>query len=141
MRGIEIEKIYAKCLANKKNYECYMSSISGSKAEERTGTFLPNEYAYIIDFIVADKGIDKSKIIKIETADIGNLKLKPDVYVEINLSDGSSHEVGISIKSTDESTVSFHEKRLGILFLLWAYRKKRLKMPCWHSRQRKRLEN
>lgn len=111
VRGIEIEKIYAKCLANRKNYECYMNSISGSKAEERTGTFLPNEYAYIIDFIVADKRIDKSKIIKIETADIGNLKLKPDVYVKINLSDGTSHEVGISIKSTDESTVSFHEKK------------------------------
>lgn len=111
VRGIEVEKIYAKCLSSRKNYESYMRGILGSKAEEKKGTFLPNEYALIMDYIITDKCIDKSKIVKIDTDDIGGLKLKPDVYVKIHLSDDTEYEIGISIKSTDEGTVSFHEKK------------------------------
>ncbi len=111
LRGVEIEKIYARCLSNQKNFDCYIRNKSGSKSEETKGTFLPNEYAAIMDYILKDKRIPKSKVKSVETDDIGSLKLKPDVYVRIFLIDGREIKSGISIKSTDEDTVSFHEKK------------------------------
>ena len=111
LRGVEIEKIYGKCLSNKKNYECYINQIEPWKAEETEGTFLPIEFATIMDYILNDKNIDRSCVTKIESLDIGELKLKPDVYIQIYLNDGTVHEAGISIKSSGAESVSFHEKK------------------------------
>lgn len=111
VRGAEIEKIYGKCLSNKKNYDCYINRVEACRAEETDGSFLPSEFSYIMDYILSDKGIKLSDILKIEALDIGELKLKPDVYIWIYLNDGTVHEAGISIKSSGSESVSFHEKK------------------------------
>lgn len=111
LRGVEIEKIYGKCLSNPANYNCYIGNIGSWKAEETEGSFLPSEFSYIMDYILADKHINKADILKIESLDIGELKLKPDVYIKIFLNNGSICEAGISIKSSGAESVSFHEKK------------------------------
>lgn len=111
LRGVEIEKIYGKCLSNKINYDCYIRNINSWKAEETEGAFFPSEFSYIMDYILSDKRISKSDISRIESLDIGDLKLKPDIFIRLYLNDGSVQEVGISIKSSGAESVSFHEKK------------------------------
>ena len=111
LRGVEIEKIYGKCLSNKTNYDCFMGKIESWKAEETEGTFLPCEFSYIMNYILDDKHINPSDIDRIESLDIGELKLKPDVFMHIIMTDGAVHDVGISIKSSGAESVSFHEKK------------------------------
>lgn len=111
LRGVEIEKIYGKCLSNKTNYDCYINNIDSWKAEEKEGSFLPGEFSYIMDYILSDKHVNKADISRIESLDIGELKLKPDVFIKLHLTDGSVNEVGISIKSSGSESVSFHEKK------------------------------
>ena len=110
--GVEIEKIYGKCLGNKENYDLYIDNINSSEAEETKGSFLPTEFDCIIDYILLNENINKSDISKIETLDIGDKKLKPDVVVKLYLSDNiTEKEVGISVKSSGAEKVSFHEKK------------------------------
>lgn len=111
LRGVEIEKIYGKCLSNKTNYDCYINNIDSWKAEETEGAFLPCEFSYIMDYILSDKHVNKADVSRIESLDIGELKLKPDVFIKLHLTDGSVNEVGISIKSSGSESVSFHEKK------------------------------
>lgn len=111
LRGVEIEKIYEKCLSNETNYDCYIRNIGSWKAEETEGTFFPSEFSHIMDYILSDKHIDKSDISKIESLDIGDLRLKPDIFIRLYLNNGNVQEAGISIKSSDAESVSFHEKR------------------------------
>lgn len=112
LRGVEIEKIYSKCLSNEKNYNCYINNIISSKAEETEGSFLPTEFAYIMDYILLNENINKSDILKIESLDIGDKKLKPDVVIKLYLSDNITvKEIGISIKSSGAENVSFHERK------------------------------
>lgn len=112
LRGVEIEKIYSKCLYNETNYNCYMNNINSWNAEETKGTFLPNEFAYIMDYILSNENINKSDISKIESLDIGDKKLKPDVVIKLYLADNITvKEIGISIKSSGTEKVSFHERK------------------------------
>ena len=111
LRGVEIEKIYGKCLSNRTNYDCYIKNVDSWKAEETNDSFLPGEFSYIMDYILSDKHINKADVSKIESLDIGELKLKPDVFIRLYLNDGSVYEAGISIKSSSSESVSFHEKK------------------------------
>lgn len=113
VRGVEIERIYSKCLANEANFKAYLEESDKWSKEETNGTFLPSEFCLVLDKILLDKGLEKRSISRIEAIDMGDLQLKPDVYLRIYLSEqeASPIEIGISIKSSSGESVSFHEKK------------------------------
>ena len=113
MRGVEIERIYSKCLANENNLKVYLEDGDKWEKEETKDTFLPSEFCLVMDKILSDKGIEKSDIVRIDAVDIGELQLKPDVCLRIYLNGQELNpiEIGISIKSSSGESVSFHEKK------------------------------
>ncbi len=109
-RGTQIEHIYAKALANPINFELYKNQTDPRKREMTAGSFLPNQYATIIDRLLRDLNVDIPKVKSISCIPIGGKKYKSDVWVSIELSDGTIHDRGISIKSSSSESVSVNEK-------------------------------